>query len=500
MPASSGLLLALIVVTAWRIAARTALGLDLHYDEAQYYAWSLDPAFGYFSKPPMIAWTIDAARAVCGESTDCLRAPSSLAFGITTALVYVLARRMFDTRVATVAGLVFLLAPLTSFYAWFITTDALLLLWWAAALVAFVYAVEARGTWVAWLGVGVFGGVGLLSKYTMGIFAVSALGFLVFDARARRHLRRPGPWLGVAVATALFAPNLVWNATHRFATLHHTAGIAQVDRAAFAPMALGRFLLEQIGVFGPLTAFAFVAALATWLVRRKPASARDVLDAMAAEWPRARAVKLLAWFSLPFVAIIAMQALVARALANWAAPTYVAASVLAALWLVERRGPRWRAAAIGLNALVAVIVYHHAVVLEALHVTLPPQRDPFAQVRGWQSLGHDVAQQLDTHHARLLADDRRTMSELIYYGGAGAHDALIWNPSRVVDHQYRLTRDVEQHPDGPFLFASEQAADPATLARQFASVAPLADLVSYPCAGCTRTLHVYLLGRFVGYR
>ena len=31
---------------------------DLFFDEAQYWLWSRDLAFGYFSKPPLIAWLI----------------------------------------------------------------------------------------------------------------------------------------------------------------------------------------------------------------------------------------------------------------------------------------------------------------------------------------------------------------------------------------------------------------------------------------------------------
>ena len=39
---------------------------DLFFDEAQYWWWSRDLAFGYFSKPPLIAWLIRLA-------TDSLR-------------------------------------------------------------------------------------------------------------------------------------------------------------------------------------------------------------------------------------------------------------------------------------------------------------------------------------------------------------------------------------------------------------------------------------------
>lgn len=493
------LALALVLLTAWRISAREALGLDLHYDEAQYFAWSLDPAFGYFSKPPMIAWVIAASSGVCGTGEACLRAPSAFGFLVASFMVFAIARHLATPSVALVAGLVFALSPLTSFYSWFITTDSLLLMFWSAALYAFIRAVEARGSTRWWITTGLFAGLGLLSKYTMGIFAISALGFLFFDVRARKQLQHRGPWLGVAIATVLFAPNMIWNAMHRFATLEHTAGIAQVDRAGIAPASMLRFIAEQFGVFGPLTTIAFIAALGAWSLRDRPASARDFLDALAVEWPRARVIRMLAWFALPFLLVIGTQALFARALANWAACTYIAASVLAALWLCERTSIRTTVVALAVNFLAAALMYHHPFVLGLIGVKLGEARDPLVQVRGWKPLGEQVGRLLETRRARLVSVDRRVMSEMIYYAGPRAHDALMFNPSRVVDNQYRLMRDVERTPNGPFLYVTSEP-DPAMLARDFESVEALPPLSSAPCDGCTRTLHVYALGRFVGYR
>ncbi|HEU4620972.1 MAG TPA: glycosyltransferase family 39 protein [Burkholderiaceae bacterium] len=476
--------LALLAFTlVYRVVARESLGVNLHYDEAQYFAWSLTPGFGYFSKPPMIAWTIGAARAVCGESEACIRLPSALAFAVTGWLVYLIGRRIADVRSAWWSVLAFVLLPLVSFYAWFMTTDALLLMFWAATFYSFIRALDANEMrW--WIATGVLAGFGLLSKYTMGIFAISALGFLAFDARERRLMKTPGPWIGALVAALLFAPNVLWNSTHAFATLQHTADIAQAERDRPSLAALARFLAEQVGVLGPLTALAFVLAAATGF--------RAVPNANApTSWTARRQWRLLAWFALPFLAIIGAQAFFARALANWAAPTAVAASILAGMWLA-RPAHRWFArTAIALNVAVALTLYHHPLILNALGVDLPVQRDPLTQVRGWDAYGQCVRRLLDEQGARLVAEDRRLMSELIYY--ARAHDALIWNPSGIVDNHYRLTRDVRNAPNGPFVFvaATDRRAD---LERDFASVESLA---LTPCTLLQRPLHAYRLGNFI---
>ncbi|MGA8053909.1 MAG: hypothetical protein WCA12_08635, partial [Burkholderiales bacterium] len=45
----------LVALVAWRALVLATNGIDLHPDEAQYVVWSRDPAFGYYSKPPMVA-------------------------------------------------------------------------------------------------------------------------------------------------------------------------------------------------------------------------------------------------------------------------------------------------------------------------------------------------------------------------------------------------------------------------------------------------------------
>jgi hypothetical protein len=52
--------------------------VDLFFDESQYWSWSRELAFGYFSKPPLLAWLIAAAERVCGDSEACIRAPAPL--------------------------------------------------------------------------------------------------------------------------------------------------------------------------------------------------------------------------------------------------------------------------------------------------------------------------------------------------------------------------------------------------------------------------------------
>src|SRR5262245_12380699 len=53
-------------LTVARLIGLYSSKVDLFYDEAQYWDWSRQLAFGYFSKPPLLAWIISLSNAVCG--------------------------------------------------------------------------------------------------------------------------------------------------------------------------------------------------------------------------------------------------------------------------------------------------------------------------------------------------------------------------------------------------------------------------------------------------
>src|SRR3546814_6484554 len=65
-------------LTLLRIAGLAMTGLELHGDEAQYWSWAQKLDFGYFTKPPLIAWVIAATTAACGDGEACVRLSSPL--------------------------------------------------------------------------------------------------------------------------------------------------------------------------------------------------------------------------------------------------------------------------------------------------------------------------------------------------------------------------------------------------------------------------------------
>jgi len=128
------LALVLICLLSVRFLALFVAPWGLHGDEAQYWAWSQEPAFGYFSKPPMIAWVIAATTSLFGNAEWAVRLSAPFLHIATSLMIFLTARRFFDAKVGFWAALIYALMPAVWLSSYIMSTDAALLLCWAAAL------------------------------------------------------------------------------------------------------------------------------------------------------------------------------------------------------------------------------------------------------------------------------------------------------------------------------------------------------------------------------
>lgn len=470
------LALALIALLAWRFLAARDANLNLSIDEAQYFLWSLEPAWGYFSKPPMIAWTIALSTALCGDSEACIRLPALLLFAASSALIAAVVARLYDARTALWAGVAFATLVLTSFYSWVMTTDSILLFFWSLSLWLFLRALE-RDAWRDWLALGLCVGFGLLTKYTMSLFLVCALLVLWIDHRPR--LASAKPWVAALLACLCLVPNLAWNLTHEFATLRHTAEISQLDRELLNPGSLAAFVAAQFGVMGPLL---FAALLAASVDR--------------GAWRTDPRFRLLGLFALPVLSLFVVLSLLSRAHANWAAPAYVAATAFAVVWLLRHLHRRWLMAALALNLVLAATLYHWHRIAPAIGIELKKGTDPFHPVRGWDGAGQALARSLQASGCHtLIAADRGTLVELAYYARRSLRAPVVpltYNPGGQIRNHFELTADIARRPFDCAVLAGH--VEEATLRREFAAVAPLGEL-----AAPNGTLALWRVSGFRGY-
>lgn len=432
-PRYATLLAILGAVLAIRLAGLALSNAELYFDEAQYWVWSREPAFGYYTKPPLIAWLVAAGTSICGDQPFCVRYPAPIIHFATSLLVHAVALRLFDRRIAFWSAIIYGIMPGVSVSATLMSTDVPLLFFWTLGLLAIVRHVE-RPSLPDGLLLGFAVGLGLNAKYAMIYLPLCFVFYGIADRQARRALLHPGTFAGLALAAALIAPNILWNAEHAFATFAHTRdNAAGVSRF---PNFLGvlEFVGTQAAILGPVAFVAYGFALA--------ARAGGVDD---------RARRLLIYHSLPVFVLIALQAFVARANGNWAATAFPAAAILgtAAMFALDwRRGIR-ATIDIGVVALVG------AAFAGALVGTLTwgPLGSELGKMRGWGDLAANVRRVAEEQDIDTLVFTRRGLTaSMIYELRDSGLTVKAWrpDPDHARDH-FELTRPWMATDPGPVL-------------------------------------------------
>lgn len=369
---------------------------DLYADEAQYWVWAQSPAWGYFSKPPLVAWLIAAAEPICGSGPACVRAPSVLIWAAIPLIVAAIGTTLGGRSVGLWAGLCALLAPGAAFSARVLSTDPPLLLFWSLALLAFVRLRAGGGAgWAVVLAAGI--GLGLLSKYAMAYIFGGLILAAVVDPASRRTLRRPTVWLAIVAGLAMLAPNLLWNLDNGLVTVRHTAENATDESGGFDPVrSLGHgleFVVAQFGLAGPAVLAALLIAVGRWT--RLSAEQRLMLS-----------------FSAPVFGAVTILALANGANANWAAAGLIAAFVSAPMTFSGPVGRRWLAGGLTFGAVVQVVLL--AGDATADRVRWPGE--PYEPVLGWSALSRAAARQAEAAGVGVIVVERRGDAAQLTYG------------------------------------------------------------------------------------
>jgi 4-amino-4-deoxy-L-arabinose transferase-like glycosyltransferase len=447
--------------------------VDLFFDEAQYWAWSREPAFGYFSKPPLLAWIIAGAEAICGSSEACVRAPAPILYFGTSLIVFAIARQLYDESVALFAALSIALTPGMIFSARIISTDVPLLFFWALALLAYVklvYGADRR--WSIVLGIAL--GLGMLAKYAMVYFVLGVALAAWFDRDARRLLSKADLWVALAIAGLIFAPNILWNLTHGLATLKHTGDNIQGSGLNFNPLGALEFIGAQFAVFGPVLFAVLLIALAR-------------IASPAIE----RADRLMLAFAIPPLVLITATAIMTRALANWAATAFISGAVVVVAIMVRRAAWKWLALSLGIGVLAQAAFLAGDAHATKLHV--PWLGDVYHRTLGWAALGEQAGGLAQRVGARAIVGDQRDdVASLLYYWRDRPQPVLAWPMGPTATHQFELTRALSDATPLPLLFVSRCPAA-GRLEAQFATVEALGVFDAPTGPTSTRTYHAFKL-------
>jgi 4-amino-4-deoxy-L-arabinose transferase-like glycosyltransferase len=436
-----------------RLLAVYASQMDLGLDEAQYWTWSRELAFGYFSKPPMIAWVVRATSALCGNGAACIRSASPVLYTVSAFIIYCTARELYGPRVGFWSAIVFATLPGVSYSSLLITTDVPLVLFWAIMLYMWVMLVKRQSmTFAVLLGIAI--GLGLLAKQAMVYAFLCIACHAVVSQQARNALKGGRGIVAVLIAFALFSPNVIWNAENGFPTVRHTESNIGWKYPYIHPLRLLDYIAVQFGVFGPI--LAVVLLRTAWREIRGPADPDKAL---------------LLSFSLPVLVLIAIQATLSRAHGNWTATAYPAATILVTAVMLELKRQILFKISLGLHLAIAAIL----AVIPAFAQRLPLfERLQFSsQVVGWHLAADVVRGKLvEARYGSILVDTREMAAELLYYLRDVPTPLYVWPSGSIPSDHYEMTRPFTAAAPEPILFVSLKRC-PDYLAKSFGTVTPL---------------------------
>lgn len=484
---------------AWHVYYIAQPGaLDLAPDEAHYWMWSRRLDISYYSKGPLVAWLIRGScelfgplsQRLCGSDALAVRLPAVWCGSAMLIGLYVLTARGFTCeRLAffVVAGALTL--PMVALSRSVMTIDSPFMCCWCWACVFGHEAIIHRARW-AWPVLGITLALGILAKYTMVLWVVSALLFLLSARAQRPQLRQWGPWLAAGLSGLACLPIIWWNIANDWVSFRHVSSLAgTVSTPAHTGV---RWLgpLSYLGTQGAiLLGFWFVIWLCA-LVAKRP-------------WRESNPVNKYLWFlSAPTFAVFLVFSTRTDILPNWPVPAYVSGLVLAAHWLEKHiaTGPMWKRVYLGGSCVLAGAA-GMAVTMCSFHVQwirpvlvqwagapteakpMPLRRfDPTCRLRGWRYLGTEVAaleNELSAAGERPVVAGSRWYyaSEISFYTN-GRFDVLSLGPI-VADRQSQFDlwrpnpiRDPAAFAGKTFIFVDVRLPQ-EEIEQAFSSVEPL---------------------------
>jgi undecaprenyl-diphosphatase len=419
-PCKTVLVSTLALISVFRIYYILNGPLDLSPDEAHYWEWSRRLDLSYYSKGPAIAYLIHLGTSLFGDNVLGVRIMAVFFSVLASVLLFRLVHTLYgDARQALWASLLFQATPLFAPFGFIFTIDSPFVFFWTASLLLFWQAVNAESSernsqWVAssrrrgpllWFSLGLTVGLGLLTKYTMAFFIVSAFLFLFFTDR-RPLLKAAGPYLALASSALAFSPVVIWNFRHDWVTLRHTAGQTHLAEGfTLSLRSFAEFVGSQLGVVTPI-----LFVLMWYILLTRERGERDLHN------------RFLFWFSAPVVLFFAIKSLQGTVQANWAMTGYISGIVALAHRAAQPvrdmlHSGMWVRKAILAGAMLALLVTVVAHIVPSL--ALPPGIDPSSRLKGWKALGKEVSSLAESLAEQgdllIFSDSYQVASQMAFY-------------------------------------------------------------------------------------
>ncbi len=398
----------LILKAVFMIAFISTTAIGLGPDEAQYWTWSQQLDWGYYSKPPAIAWQIWAGTKIFGNTELGVRFFAVAISFFLSLTVYFLGLICKTTpKTAFWAALVIAFSPIGLLSSFLAITDGGMVLCWALATLVFSKGLaEKKSPHYFILGFILL--VGALFKWPIYPFWVFVLIFCWFYP----YLRSKTIILGVLISLLGLIPSVIWNASHDWVTFRHVfatvfgSHLGAGKAASVHSSNFFEFLGSQFVLFSPLLFVMLLISFVVLLRDRQRIPPAILFSGITA---------------LGTIAGYALLALVQKIQGNWCDLIYPNAALFVA-WVFVERFPRVIWVKIGTVLSVILCLFSFSIpLIQSLSLfpslQIPYKSNPFKHNLGWDNLTQALVKVgYDPKENFLFGDKYQTASILSFYG------------------------------------------------------------------------------------
>ena len=387
----------LIIITILRIYSLQVSPVELSVDEAQYWHWSRNIDFGYFTKPPFIAWMISLSTFVFGNEEWAVRLFSPIMHLLISLVLWATAKFTFGSNSGKIAAIIWIFTPAASLGGFIISTDTPLLLFWSLSLLFLIISLRQDSSFTS-LFVGIFLGLAFLSKYAALYFLIFfIIWWLIYDRSTFLSIKNISIILFTSFLIA--STNLYWNYLNDFATVNHTISNANLSEIIINYNNVIDFLSSQFLVFGPLLFLLYLLVIINSLFNKD------------------RGINLLAVLSLPIIILITIQSFLKIANANWAITAYIGATLIISYYVTRKRNNIFKIFFyLGLLLNIALSIYILNISISGSFYPVDLKSNPLRKNLGFENLAskiHDTFKEEKV--SKIIFEKRGDISRFNYY-------------------------------------------------------------------------------------
>ena len=400
---------------------------DLFGDEAQYWLWSQNIELGYFSKPPLLSWTVALVCLIFGNNIFVIKMISIILYCVTSYIIYLISYKLNkNVELAFLTAITFFVMPAVSVSSFLLSTDILLVFFWSLALLQLLI-IKEKPSGLNFILLGIFIGLAFMSKYAAIYFVISML-ILFFDKEMKviflNNLRKL--LCLVIILVVIVLPNILWNINNGWTTFLHIADNAGLNRAEINFIEGLKFISSQILMVGPIIFIFYFFGYFKKIMKNFN-------------------TRFLLIFSLPIFTIVLVESILVRANANWAAVSLVSFIILFvhAIYNYSKK-------TILFNNIVNLIFGFVFFFLIGTSVTY----EPFKRISGISSFANSLISGHNFNQTNnLVIGDRMLFSSLSYIFHESEIEMYVpFNPDEKLGHHFQITNPLPVDFNKSFVF------------------------------------------------